>query len=112
MDSSHDQPLIFAGIPSQLLSLSCRCICHSIPGKNLSKSIVRAVTRPFPWVNSEPRLVHRCNRTDCRLRNADQTRVIVIHSTLLKWAIHTSILLQGLKFKIHPRVYPLVCESS
>lgn len=93
-------------------SASCRCACHSILAKSLPKSLCGTFTRLFPKLSGEPRLVHRCNRLDCRLRNASRTRIIVLYTTFLKWAIEASILSHGFKFKIKPRIHPVVPETS
>jgi hypothetical protein len=93
-------------------SVSCRCTCHSTLAKRLPKSLWRTFTHLFPALAGEPRLIQRCNRLDCHLRNASRTRIIVLHSTLLKLAIEASIFFRGFKFRIQPRVHPVVSETS
>jgi hypothetical protein len=92
--------------------LSCRCKCHSMLAKLLPATMRKTLKRLFPTLGGEPRLVQRCNRLDCRLRNAGRTRIIVLHITLLRRAIETCILLRGFRFKIQPQFHPVVSESS
>jgi hypothetical protein len=93
-------------------SASCRCKCHSTTPKHLPKSLQRLSRQLFPAVEGETILACKCNRLDCRMRNVGRTRIIILHSHLLKRAIEASFLMNGFRLRVRLQSHPVVSESS
>jgi hypothetical protein len=90
----------------------CKCKCHSTPACRFAVPFRASFGRIFPAIRGDPKLVHRCNRLQCRNRTARRRQLIVLPPILMKRAIVLSLISRGIRFKIQLRSCPFVPETS